>query len=341
MTRIILATRLTLSSLVLLVSVAGNGPVAFGASLPHRHSRAETAGDCGCAPRPQDQLWYINTRSVETAHADSAAEPNFQIGRYDHEQGWLPSNLSDFLSHDDPQIPTVFYVHGNRIEEDECAPRGRLVYHALACQSPSDKPLRFVIWSWPADKSDGPLHDVRAKAQRTELEGYYLGWLLSRLDPQVRVSVIGYSFGARVTTGALHVSAGGELSGRSLPDCGGPCSRRVRVVLLAAALANHWLLPGEHHALALSQVDRLLLLYNSCDYALRHFWLLEFDRRQQALGCTGLAGAEQLGELAQGIVQWDVCGEVGRLHNRDGYFKAPYMVDEIRRYVMWEPLDTP
>ncbi len=340
MTRFVLATRPSITWLILFIIHAGISPVVLGAVRAHIHSPAEAAEHCGCAPRPQDQLWYINTRPVEAVQSDPAVEPNLQVGRYDREQGWVSSNLSELLSQDDAQIPTVFYIHGNRIEGDECAARGRLVYHALACESRSDQPLRFVIWSWPADKFTGPLRDVRAKAQRTEIESYYLGWVLSRIDPHVHVSVIGYSFGARITTGALHVSAGGELAGRSLREYRGPESQRVRVVLLAAALPNYWLLPGEYHERALSQVDRLLLLYNSCDYVLRRYWLLDFDPRQQALGYTGLAGAEFFGELARNIVQWDVNGEVGRQHNRDEYFKAPYLVDEIRRYVMWEPVET-
>ena len=103
--------------------------------------------------------------------------------------------------------------------------------------------LRFVIWSWPSDKIKGPLNDIRTKAWRTDTDGYYLGWFLQRMHPQSDIGLIGFSYGARIVSGALHVLAGGELDGMGSADArrDGPpsaaccfvCSGSPRLLALA------------------------------------------------------------------------------------------------------------
>jgi hypothetical protein len=110
------------------------------------------------------------------------------------------------------------------------------------------------------------------------------------LHPQIQaatpVTMIGYSFGARVITGALHTLAGGALRGRSLPQppvIGG----HVGVGLVAPAIESTWLGPGGYHGRAVKNIAQLVLLYNRRDAVLKRYWLIEKVRRETALGFSG------------------------------------------------------
>ena len=79
--------------------------------------------------------------------------------------------------------------------------------------------IRFVIFSWPSSKvSGGLLNDVRVKAARTGPAGCQLAWLIDQMPAETPLSLVGFSFGARIITGGLHVLAGGSLGGSMQSD---------------------------------------------------------------------------------------------------------------------------
>src|SRR5690606_12858955 len=118
-------------------------------------------------------------------------------------------------------------------------------------------PIRFVIFSWPAEPTRGIAEDARRKAARTNVDGYYLAWLVNRIEPDVPVSFVGHSFGAKITTGALQLLGGGPLAGRTLPEKVQQRSS-MRAVLLAAAMPSSALAIGRQHGEALEAVDAML-----------------------------------------------------------------------------------
>ena len=132
----------------------------------------------------------------------------------------------------------MIYIHGNRVPSECTAPEGQQVYRLLTAGVDDATPIRFVIWSWPSAQMRGQLRDVRTKANRTELAGYCLAWLLTHLPENQQVSLLGYSFGARIATGAMHLVGGGTLCGRTLPPHP-MTSSNTRVVMLAGALAQY------------------------------------------------------------------------------------------------------
>lgn len=214
-----------------------------------------------------DDIWLVSTRHLGCPCWDkSSNDVDLHVEHYGGKGiGWLEASLDEYLASSDPAQPTMVYVPGNRVDWNESIERGRHVRNSvLGCSN--IPPVRFVIWSWPSDQIHGQIKDVRVKAARTNGEALYLAWFLSQCDPNTQLSILGYSFGSRVTTGALHLLGGGELAGRSLPYAE---PRRARVALLAAAVHNYWLQPGACHEYALSQMDRLLLQYNSCDPVLK------------------------------------------------------------------------
>jgi hypothetical protein len=264
--------------------------------------------------------------------------PPIDVHRYDEQDGWIESSLAEFFAADDPRVITVFYVHGNRFNAWEAIERGWMAKGVLdACPH---VPVRFVIWSWPSDPIKGPLKDVRSKAARTEIESVLLAWVLERMRCDAPVSALGFSYGARVVTGALHIRGGGELSVGRLPPAGPSVARLpARVALMAAAIDNGWLLPGYYHERSLSQIDHLLLFNNHCDPALKRYWLIDSKCRPEALGYTGLAGWNWLdADTQRRIEQWDACGTVGATHDETRYFASPDIGAALRRVLLWSPV---
>ncbi len=292
-------------------------------------------------PREQDTVWLIDTRGI-ACQESSAVDPTAQLAyrRYDRERRWQASTGDAFFATDAPEVITCVYVHGNRLDASRALRRGWDVYRSLARGAPDGEPIRFVIWSWPSAQIRGQLRDVRVKAARSDTNAYYFGRFLSQIDPEVRLSLLGFSYGARIITGGLQLTGGGTVLGHRLEGEATP-RRPIRLVLLAAGLDNRWILPGGRHERALSQAERTLLLYNSCDPVLKRFRLLSRCDRAEALGYTGLVCDEQLGEALKRIEQMDVCCLFGKSHNAERYIFSGAVMSRARPFVFWQSLDAP
>ncbi len=230
----------------------------------------------------------------------------------------------------DLALPTVFWVHGNRKYPDEAREDGMEVYRQLTDGVSGDRPIRFVIYSWPATPIHGLREDAREKAARTNADGYYLASLVNQMDPKLSVDFIGYSFGARIVTGALHLLGGGELCGWTIAK---PVKRMapIQTVLVAPAVDNDWLAIGNTHGEALPVVTRMLSLNNFCDRALKHYGVIDPCTHPEALGYTGAVGP--LGDNASKLRELNMCCAVGKQHYWGSYFYNPSVVALIRPYV--------
>ncbi len=166
--------------------------------------------------------------------------------------GWQSADVPSLIDQATDDRLCVIYVHGNRLENNEVTQNVWNMYQCLTAGQTDAPPIRFIAWSWPSGKRGGILKDVRAKAARTEADGYYLGWFLAQLPDDRPLSLVGYSFGVRIVNGASHLLGGGQLSGRTLSHAvfngeDHPLETRPRVVLMAAASHSHWLRPGNYH----------------------------------------------------------------------------------------------
>ncbi|HLA85523.1 MAG TPA: hypothetical protein VJL29_12070 [Thermoguttaceae bacterium] len=272
---------------------------------------AESAAAPSC---DRNELWIINTRCAPSCGDESvqAAEPQYE--RYDAEQGWVHADAADFFDSGSTDVPTSFFIHGNRVNSCEAVSEGRSLYRVLN-EAAHDRPFRLVIWSWPASPIRGRIRDdVRIKAARSDVQAYYLARCVDRMRPDVPVAMLGHSFGARVITGSLHLLAGGELRGRALRSRADRSRRGVRAVLIAAAVDNGWLLPNWRNGLALEEVDQMLITQNCSDRVLRWYPLMYGRGGPEALGATGPACPSQLGENRGKLEVLGVDCSVGRGH---------------------------
>ncbi|WP_164101949.1 alpha/beta hydrolase [Candidatus Laterigemmans baculatus] len=240
--------------------------------------------------RSGDEIWILCTRNLTTdVCAADLHRPNFSVQRYNEAAELVPATADELLAtiQSDPTTPNVVYVHGNRFTHSDAIQRAGYVYRRITSRRASPQNIRFIVWSWPSEPIHGLLKDVRTKADRTDSQGLYLAWLLREIAVSpAPLDLLGYSFGGRVVTGALHAVAGGSLDGRRLP---GATIRglRVDVGLIAPAIHREWLLACDYHGLATKNMNRMVLMYNPRDVALRQYWLLDLSDIGLALGAVG------------------------------------------------------
>ncbi len=295
-------------------------------------SAADTAGSVFCnGIRSQDEIVLVNARhlcgscdpeSLRTGLGFETYSPCDESGS----RRWQPSDLESFLAFD-PSVRTIIFVHGNRITPFDAKNEGVAVYRKLANYAGDGERIRFVIWSWPSAQIQGPLRDVREKAARTGPAGCQLAWVLDQMPAETPVSLVGFSFGARIITGGLHILAGGSLGGCTLGEHVHPQRRPMEVVLIGAALHANWLGDGQYHGLAMTQVDRMFLV-NSCqDMAMRYYRFIQKRGNPQALGLRGPTYISA--DNAAKIEMRDVSGCTGSTHNLFLYLCAPGVVGQI------------
>lgn len=245
---------------------------------------------------------------------------------------WERLDCRELLKEFSTPLPTVVYVHGNRIENGEDKSQGLQIYRALFSSEQRSVPRRFVVWSWPSEQIPGPLRDYKIKAARTEPAAWQLAWLLDRMPASSPTAVIGYSYGARVATGALHLLGGGSIGRLELTNRIHPQTPPIQLALLAAAMRADWLRPGGRHGRALTQTSELLLINNRYDPVMRFFHLTSEGLGVNALGYsgpTGITGASELGRRFRNV---DVTNAVGRHHALAEYLSTGgVVVGPLRR----------
>ena len=147
------------------------------------------------------------------------------------------------------------------------------------------------------------------------------------MPAETPVSLVGFSFGARIITGGLHILAGGSLGGMSLAEHVHPNRPPMNVVLIGAALHANWLGDGQYHGLAMTQVDQMFLV-NSCqDVAMRYYRFVTTCGRPQALGLCGPTNISA--ENAAKIQKREVGRYSGSQHNLFLYLCPPGVVGQI------------
>jgi hypothetical protein len=278
--------------------------------------RAEDSGD---------EVLLVSFRSAGSKCDPASAASLVRCRLFAAQEGgaaWRSLDWSETLRLLRRPLPTVLYVHGNRIATGEDRSQGLSVYRSLVERSSKTAgPIRFIIWSWPSDQIRGPLKDYKVKAARTQPASWQLAWTIDQLPEEAPLSVFGYSYGARVVTGALHLLAGGSLEGRQLSPRVHPDRDPFKVALLAAALDADWIRPGGFHGRAVTQVSELLLVNNRRDPIMRFYRLSAEGRGVAALGYEGPAGLAGT-ELGRKIRTVDVTGSVGRHHALVEYLSA-------------------
>ena len=214
-------------------------------------------------------------------------------------------------------------------------------YRSMVAHKHGHAPLRFVIWSWPSEQIRGRLKDYQVKAARTRPVGWQLAWAVDQWPAETPLSLVGYSYGARVVTGALHLLAGGQLGELELRERLHAQRRPVRAALVAAAVDADWIRPGGFHGRALEQVDELVLINNQRDPAMRFYHLPMEGRRPRALGFSGPPLQGVSSTLTARVRSFDATDVVGRHHALVEYLGASGPVGRALEQIVQLPVTTP
>ena len=316
--------------------------------LPYTVSWADEVGSTNCPEnqtarvRVQDEVWLLSCRSLSCPpqeHLIPVEELTEGLVAWQYNfnsQHWGESQLENMVA-GSGQFQTVIWVHGNLTTASEAFSAGLTVYRKLV-HGEDKQPVRFIIWSWPASRVlNRPVPDARLKAARTTWAGLRLAGLLRQLPDDSSVSLIGFSFGARVVSAALEFLGGGELNqvtikNHSLPDL-------YRVTLFAAALDSYWLLPDRRFGNALSVTDHLTLINNDCDWTLKHYGKIYCHcgrRGPTALGYTGLPVESLVTKQKEKIKQFNVSYSLGKQHALQAYLHSSIAMQRIREGVFQE-----
>lgn len=325
------------------------------ASCPAAADQAHSLCAAGILVRSQDQVWLVSTRHIGCTI--DGVEPAFWQWSADR---WVASGAKQFHADHESFPHTVIYIHGNRVGDDEGASGGLAVYQEIVGKHAEEKPVRFVIWSWPSSKICGPVKDVRSKAWRSDDEAVLLARFLagfhkpeaavkataashvdrdssraldaSRVNER-RVGIVAFSYGARITGGALHLLGGGQLDGYTVPSGQRP---QFHVAFWAAAAHNDWLLAEHRHGRALPLGQQWLSLINRCDESLWRYERLEKCGNPPALGYVGFTGRGQLSEELQNRwKEWEVSNLVSSTHNYHPYVYSPWIAEQTAKCVLW------
>ncbi len=282
----------------------------------------------------QCQLWLISTRSAPLSGDLQSGQKSICYWSYSADCQWLPADEESFRMSDDPAKPTTIVIHGNRDDADDAVQFAWPIYCRMS-QNACDRPFRMVIWSWPSEKMCRRNRaDVQLKVCFSDAQAYYLAVCIEHMSPDVPLCLIGYSLGAPIATGSLHLLAGGEVACRTLPGRDSPdkSSKRaapIRAVLVAAAADADCLANGGAHGLALSQVDKMLVTRNCCDRVLKFYPRLYGRGGPDALGFVGPACCGQYDK----IELLDLSCEVGKRHQWIYQLSSQSLMQSIDRYV--------
>jgi hypothetical protein len=263
--------------------------------------------------------------------------PPLEVNRWDASR-WQRSDIDTALQYEDK--PTIVYVHGNFMERNNTLERVRILDSYLKKQATED--YRLLLFSWPSQRERKPLRDIYENDEVAEDQSMYLAWILRQLRNQSRVSVLGFSFGARCATAALHLDAGGTIPGLRFGLNHSEFNQAQRMPyhlgLIAPAVDKNWLLPNGRYGKATSNINDFVNMYNSRDPVLRRYKFIDRITRPIAGGFVGFDGigdpriTSPLGSQIK-VKQYNCGGIIGTTHSEKSYFgECPYfrvMIDHL------------
>ena len=277
-----------------------------------------------------EEIWLVSSRHVK---CPSGKLEGLKYYRRSDDEWVTASEVEFYASSKNPKLNVVF-VHGNRTDFTWASRRGLQAHQNFVASQNPGVPTRYIIWAWPSDQVGGPVSDFRIKAQRASREGQLFGAFLAAMPSKNRVSLVGYSYGSRIVLGGLQSLSGESLFGErlSLPEAYEPPP--LRVTLIAAATSSGSLNPQATYGNAYPMMDRLLLLNNTADRALKLYKFLDRQRRISPMG-RGIAGRSLLEDEGERVEQFDFAKTIGHKHSLSGYFCSPKIRRLLKQQLFW------
>ncbi|MDR2706079.1 MAG: alpha/beta hydrolase [Planctomycetaceae bacterium] len=271
--------------------------------------------------------WFADTRSATTGLE------HLTVKKLDNGNGnqsssvWRSASLEELLETQIPQKPLLIVIHGNWMTSAEARKYGI----AFDCLLEKFGEHRLLIWSWQSEKISCGIRirkDVLTKARRADDQAAYLVSFLQKLKPNSKVSLIGFSFGAKLVCNTLQTLADTKELGNEL---------LIRSVLLAGALDCGSLTPNGQYNQALSVTEKMLIHVNPDDETLCFYPLLVRIGGPQAIGKKGASLNGLSEEFRQKIKSVNVARQLGTEHAFTASFRSfIYYEKDFRHYALFE-----
>ena len=158
------------------------------------------------------------------------------------------------------------------------------------------------------------------------------------MQPQVPLTLVGYSFGSRIIAGGLEFLGGGQINCCGLARQNTAPRVPLRAMLVAAGMDTDSLLPGHRDGEALSQVDQMLITVNDGDWVLKLYRRPLPKPRSGGPGYVGPASPACLGTEQAKLDLLDVTCTVGRDHHWANYVACSGVLAKIGPYTFRQPL---
>lgn len=306
-------------AVVCVSAVADVDALPDDAGDPCEVAAADDCPETDC-PLPLD-LWVVSTRSLPGICA-LPEDADLGVERLAGEPGcgrWEQAELSELVG--DASRPLVIFAHGNRYTAADAKTQGIALARKMAAQDCGGH--RFVIFSWPSEQQGILLKDARRKYDRAHADGHYLAWLLCQVDPGQPVAIVGYSLGALVASQAFEDLSRVAPSGIAWAERPG----RTNLVFVTPAIRCDALAPRGPFRSALEGVDRLTLLINSRDEALKFFPHVDPNVHADAMGYVGLS--RRWLPVGLEYTSNDAANVVGKQHTMWRYLRSRSLADRI------------
>ncbi|MDR0336385.1 MAG: alpha/beta hydrolase [Planctomycetaceae bacterium] len=270
--------------------------------------------------------WLIDT------HPATAEPEHFIVKKLNNTNQsarvWHSTTWKEFQETHVPQKPLVIVIHGNWMSVGKTMNYG-IIFDRLTEKFEKFGEYRLLIWSWPAERiACGIRKDALIKARRADDQAQDLVTLLQTLKPNSKVSLIGFSFGARLVCNTLQILANSDNIHNNLS---------IRSILLAGALDCGALTPNGHYGQALSVTEKMLIHVNPDDQTLCFYPLLFRVGSSQAIGKKGVALNGISEETRRKIKSVNVARQLGTEHAFIPSFRTLILYEkDFRQYALFE-----
>ena len=222
---------------------------------------------------------------------------------------WRVADVKEFYAGDSTDRSTVIWAHGFKTDMTGAAESGcsfRNTIDAARAAAGSSRAYRLVIWKWSSERGAGRLRiDAQMKGRIADAEGRRLANFIGGMNASNNVSLVGFSFGARVVGSALQCLATSQSTYMT--------NRTGRVSLVLASSACDYGAFDWSYANGASIPAYVLNIYNPADFALRYYPFVS-DTGSQAQGVYPITGSAFTGAVGSAF-NINVSGAVGKEHS--------------------------
>ena len=289
--------------------------------------------------------WFISTRGFKQHWENDNGRYGYCV--YARENGTLrASSIEEMTSVLRADRPTVVFVHGSYVDFPWYERESRVTSSWLSAPRPNDG-LQMIYFTWPSDDETCLFSPaVRRLEQQAEFNAFVLADVVSQLPvcpaDGGRLTLMGHSHGAMMSTAAMHLLNGGIIRERR---SAARVNHRPALILAAAAMDRDWLEPAVRKNRYLStarwtgagRYDRaihltstIVLITNRLDAA-----LLAYPARRplakEAVGRVGLRCVDRraLGSSLAKIQRIDVTHILKFRHTWPHYVQRPDIAARI------------